>query len=115
METAAADPKFVVEVNFLWKMFAVLNSGTARWARQLFLRSVSHKQFIATYPALTLLVLVGHAAIESRPRQVLDVAVQPALGGPRLDQGETGLGIVEVLKAALEADDEPGLGHCATD
>jgi hypothetical protein len=40
----------------------------------------------------------------------VDDAVQPALGGPGLDEGEAGLGVVEVVEVAFEADDEFGLG-----
>ena len=43
----------------------------------------------------------------------VDDAVQPALGGPGLDQGEAGLGVVEVVEVAFEADDELGLGEGA--
>jgi len=31
----------------------------------------------------------------------VDDAVQPALGGPGLDEGEAGLGVVEVLEVAF--------------
>src|SRR6185503_10489141 len=41
----------------------------------------------------------------------VDDAVQPALGGPGLDQRETGLWVVEVGEVAFEADDELGLGE----
>jgi hypothetical protein len=43
----------------------------------------------------------------------VDDAVQPALGGPGLDQRQPGLGIVEVDEVAFQAHDEPGLGDSA--
>ena len=71
-------------------------------------------------------VLAAHAAQEvERAAGVLgevadvlvvafvDDAVQPALGGPGLDEGEAGLGVVEVVEVAFEADDELGLGDGA--
>ncbi len=71
-------------------------------------------------------VLAAHAAEEvQRAAGVLgevadvlvvafvDDAVQPALGGPGLDEGEAGLGVVEVGEVAFEVDDELGLGDGA--
>ena len=71
-------------------------------------------------------VLASHAAQEvQRAAGVLgevadvlvvafvDDAVQPALAGPGLDQREAGLGVVEVVEVAFEADDELGLGDGA--
>jgi hypothetical protein len=67
-------------------------------------------------------VLTAHAAQEvQRPAGVLgevadvlavafvDDAVQPALGGPGLDERETGLRVVEVVEVAFETHDELGL------
>ena len=71
-------------------------------------------------------VLAAHAAQEvQRAAGVLgevadvlvvafvDDAVQPALGGPGLDQGEAGLGVVELVEVAFQSDDELGLGEGA--
>jgi hypothetical protein len=71
-------------------------------------------------------VLAAHAAEEvERAAGVLgevadvlvvafvDDAVQPALGGPGLDQRQPGLGVVEVVEVAFEAHDELGLGEGA--
>ncbi|KUI27328.1 hypothetical protein [Mycobacterium sp. GA-2829] len=54
----------VVETNFSIDDIRHAQQRYGAAARQLFLRGVPYRKFIRRYPALTLLVLVGHAALE---------------------------------------------------
>ncbi|MBB2769116.1 UNVERIFIED_ORG: hypothetical protein GGE11_000011 [Mycolicibacterium obuense] len=54
----------VIEANFSIDEVRHAQQRYGAAARQLFLRGVPYRKFIRRYPALTLLVLVGHAALE---------------------------------------------------